>query len=92
MERADIQKLLKVPDYKSALLAVRKLEQSTWTRSVELRSLRALKKHKEALNLANKLDKHLSSLSENEHSPELDEQIRYVALVFSEQQKAKRAV
>jgi predicted O-linked N-acetylglucosamine transferase (SPINDLY family) len=92
LKRQEIENLLEDHRYQEALQHLATRNPSSWRDTSELRCLRALVLGDDALRLADQLyKKELSTDDIRLEDPQQNAQLRYIALVFSEQDKAKKA-
>lgn len=92
LEQSEIERLLRVAEYKDALSGIETRPPSTWRDTAELRCLRALGLDRQCLQLAMRL--YRSALVNDDprlDDPKICEQLRVVALVFANQGEVSKA-
>lgn len=90
MDQSTVEDLCRRGKYSQALNKLEAFPASTWRDTTHLRCLRATGKHKEALELAQKLHNRLNQPDAEQAitTSERNHQLRYIALVLAEQNKA----
>lgn len=92
MERSKIERHFNSGRYQKALAGLSKCEPSAWSDTTKLRCMRAMR-HIDAVDLADRLRSTIIGRSEPYpmNTSERNNQLRYIALVYSEQNRAKDA-
>lgn len=92
MERSQIQNLFNSGQFQKALDGLEELEKSPWRNTTKLRCLRSMG-HTRAIGFAEELKTSIENRSENDPMTrsERNNQLRYIALVYSENNKAENA-